>query len=205
MYAKHKVISHFPNIAYNVVAIAASRGGLKAISTILSALPAEFPAAITVVQHLCPNYRSYMAEILSRHTSLQVKQAEDGEVLRPATVYTAVPDKHLLINSDGTLSLSDSPKVNFVRPAADKLFASAAASFKSRAIAVVLTGKDSDATLGVLAVKKYGGTVIAQDEASCECFGMPKSAINTGKVDWVLPLDAIANHLQNLVMAEQVV
>ncbi|MBD2774957.1 chemotaxis protein CheB [Iningainema sp. BLCCT55] len=198
----HRVISHFPNVPYNVVAIAASRGGIKAISKILSALPADFPAAITVVQHLYPLYPSYMPQILSRCTALQVKQAEDGELLRPRTVYTPVPNKHLLVNSNGTLSLSDAPKENFVRPAADQMFASAAASFKSRAIAIVLTGGDGDGSEGVLAIKKYGGIVIAQDEASCECFSMPKSAIDTGKVDLVLPLDAIGDRLLNLVMKE---
>ncbi|RUR85156.1 chemotaxis protein CheB [Chlorogloeopsis fritschii PCC 6912] len=201
---RHKVISHFPNVAYNVVAIAASKGGLKAISKILSALPDDFPAAIVIVQHSSPHYPSYLAEIFSRRTALRVKQAEQGELLRPGTVYTPVPNKHLLVNLDGTVSLSDTPKVNFVRPAADKLFASVAATFQSRAIAVVLTGKDSDGALGILAIKKYGGTVIAQDEASCECFSMPKSAIDTGKVDFVFPLDAIASTLVNLVMTEKI-
>jgi two-component system, chemotaxis family, protein-glutamate methylesterase/glutaminase len=201
---KHRVISDFPNVAYKIVAIAASRGGLNAISQIVSALPADFPAAIIVVQHLSPQYRSYLAEILSRRTALQVKQAEEGELLRPGTVYIAVPNKHLLVDPNGTLSLSDTAKVNFVRPAADKLFTSVAESFKSRAIAVVLTGGDGDGGLGVVAIKKSGGIVIAQDEASCECFSMPQSAINTGTVDFVLPLDAIANQLVSLVITEKV-
>ncbi|WP_414582073.1 chemotaxis protein CheB [Scytonema sp. PCC 10023] len=201
---KHRVISDLPNVAYKVVAIAASKGGLKAISHIVSALPGDFPAAIIVVQHLSPQYPSYMAEILSRRTALQVKQAEEGDLLRPGTIYMAVPNKHLLVDPNGTLSLSDAPKVNFVRPAGDKLFTSVAESFKSRAIAVVLTGGDGDGGLGVVAIKKSGGIVIAQDEASCECFSMPQSAINTGTVDFVLPLDAIANQLVSLVMTEKV-
>ncbi|WP_443216695.1 chemotaxis protein CheB [Scytonema sp. HK-05] len=201
---KHRVISDFPNVAYNVVAIAASRGGLKAISQIVSALPPGFPAAIIVVQHLSPQFPSYMAEILSKRTALQVKQAEQGDVLRPGTVYIAVPGKHLLVNPNGTLSLSDAPKMNFVRPAADKMFASVAANFQGRVFAVVLTGGDGDGGLGVIAIKKSGGIIIAQDEASCECFSMPQSAINTGTVDFVLPLDAIANQLISLVITEKV-
>ncbi|GAA6614540.1 chemotaxis protein CheB [Scytonema sp. NUACC26] len=201
----HKIISHFPNVAYNVVAIAASRGGLKAIGKILSALPVDFPAAIVVVQHLSSKYPSYTAQILAPHTLLRVKQAEEGELLRPRTVYTAVPDKHLVVKPDATLSLTDEPKVNFVRPAGDKLFVSVATSFKSRAIAIVLTGKDGDGTLGVLAIKKYGGTVIVQDRESSEYFNMPKSAIDTGKVDWVLPVDAIANYLVKEIMTRKVV
>lgn len=200
---KHTVSPDFPNVAYNVVAIGASLGGLKAIDKILSALPANFPAAIVVVQHLSSLYTSYMPELLNRHTPLRVKHAEAGELLRPRTVYIAVPGKHLLINLDGTLCLSDAAKVNFVRPAADKLFISLAASYKSRAIAVVLSGRQTDGLLGVLAVKKHGGIAIAQDEATSECFDMPKSAISTGKVDWVLPLNAIAPALVSLVMTEK--
>lgn len=199
----HKILSHFPNIPFNVVALAASKGGIRAVTEILSALPEDFPAAITLVQHLCPHYRSYLPNLLSRHTPLRVKHAEQGELLRPGTVYVAIPDKHLLINPNATLSLSDSAKVNFVRPAVDMLFRSAATSFRSRAIAVVLTGKDGDGVLGTLAIKKHGGTVIAQDEDTCECFGMPQAVINTGKVDFVLPLNEIAAQLTSLVSYEK--
>ncbi|HEY9669003.1 MAG TPA: chemotaxis protein CheB [Coleofasciculaceae cyanobacterium] len=165
----------------------------------MSALPKDFPAAITVVQHLSPQYRSYMAQKLSQHTAWRVKQATQGEWLRPATVYVCVPDKHLLVNSDGRLCLSDGAKVNFVRPAADKLFESVANTYKTRAIAVVLTGRNNDGAQGVLAIKQQGGIAIAQDEATSECFSMPKNAIDTGKVDFVLPLDAIAPTLVNLL------
>ncbi len=198
-----KVLSYSPNIPYNVVAIAASLGGLKAISKILSALPSDFPAAITIVQHLSALYPSYMAEILSQHTAMRVKQAEEGELLRAGTVYIAVPGKHLLVTPQGTLSFSDTAKVHFVRPAGDKLFASLATSYKSRAIAIVLTGRDGDGATGVLAINKQGGIVIVQNEASCECFSMPKHAIETGKVDFVLPLNAIAAKLISLVMMEK--
>lgn len=185
---------------YDVVALAASAGGLKALSQILSALPPDFPAAIVVVQHLSPRHRSLMAEILSRRTALTVKQASSGDQLRPGTVYIAPPNKHLLVNSDGILSLSDSAQVHFVRPAANNLFESVAASFKERAIAVVLTGRDSDGASGVQAIKKMGGTAIAQDEATSESFSMPSAAINTGTVDFVLPLNEIASALVTLVM-----
>jgi len=196
---QHRILSHFPNVAFNVVAIAASQGGLRAISEILSALPASFPAAIVIVQHLHPNCRSYMAEILSRRTALQVKQATSGDLLRPGVVYVPVPNFHLVVKPDGTLSLSDRAKVNFVRPSADILFRSVATSYQARAIAVVLSGKDSDGALGVLTIKKYGGIAIAQDKSSCECFGMPQAAINTGKIDLILNPQAIGSTLVNLV------
>jgi two-component system chemotaxis response regulator CheB len=199
-----RIFSHFPNVAFYVVALAASTGGLKAISTILSALPADFPAAILVVQHLSPTYPSQLAEILSKWTALQVKPATAGDGLRPGTVYVAVPAQHLLIQPNGMLLLSDAPKMNFVRPAADKLFMSMAATYRSRAIAVVLTGSGTDGSLGVLSVKKYGGMTIAQDQSTSEIFNMPRAAIATGKIDLVLPLEAIAATLTHLVTPEAV-
>lgn len=189
---QHHVFSHFPNIAFKVVLLVASVGGLKAISTILSALPADFPAAILVVQHLRADFPSQMPEILNQRTALQVKPAATGDVLRPGVVYVAVPGKHLLVQSNGTLLLSEAPKMNFVRPAADKLLMSVSSTYKSRAIAVVLTGSGTDGALGVLSIKKHGGLVIAQDESTSEFFNMPRAAIATGKVDWVLPLAEIA-------------
>jgi two-component system chemotaxis response regulator CheB len=173
---------------------------LTAISKVLSHLPDGFPASIVVVQHLDPRHRSLMAEILSRNTSLQVKQAEEGDRLCPATVYIAPPNQHLLVNSDGSLSLSQSELVHFVRPSADLLFESVAASHKDRAIAVVLTGTGSDGSMGVQAIKKMGGTVISQSEESAEFAGMPLAAIQTRCVDFVLPLDEIASALVTLVL-----
>jgi two-component system, chemotaxis family, protein-glutamate methylesterase/glutaminase len=190
----------FPQAAFDVIAVAASAGGLSALSHVLARLPADFPAVVLVVQHLDPRHRSLMADILSRRTPLQVKQAEEGSRLRPATVFIAPPNRHLLVNPDGTLSLSQSELVHFVRPSADLLFESVAASYKDRAIAVVLTGTGSDGSMGVQAIKKMGGTVIAQDEQTSEFFGMPGAAIHTGVVDFILPLDEIPDALLTLVM-----
>jgi two-component system chemotaxis response regulator CheB len=192
--------SRFPHAAFDLVALAASAGGLTALGQVLTDLPADFPATIVVVQHLDPRHRSLMADILSRRTSLRVKQAEEGDHLVSATVYIAPPNRHLLVNPDGSLSLSQSELVHFVRPSADLLFESAAASYKDRAIAVVLTGTGSDGAMGVQAIKKMGGTVIVQDERTSEFFGMPGAAIQTGSADFVLPLDEVASALVTLVM-----
>jgi two-component system chemotaxis response regulator CheB len=186
--------------AFDIVALAASAGGLTALSRVLAVLPADFPAVIVVVQHLDPRHRSLMADILSRRTSLRVKQAEEGEQVSPATVYIAPPNRHLLVNSNGTLSLTQSELVHFLRPSADLLFESVAASYRERAIAVVLTGTGSDGAMGVQAIKKMGGTVIAQDEESAEFFGMPSAAIHSGSVDFVLPLGEIPAALVTLVI-----
>ncbi|MBN3963225.1 chemotaxis protein CheB [Nostoc sp. NMS8] len=193
---------HFTNTAFDVVAIAASAGGLNALVKVLSTLPAKFPAAIAIVQHLDPQHRSFMAEILSRRTAIIVKQAQEGDRLTPATAYVAPPDHHLLVNDDGTLSLSQSELVLFLRPAADLLFKSVALIYQNRAIAVVLTGTGSDGARGVEAIKKMGGTVIVQDVKSAEFSGMPSAAIQTGNVDFILPLDEISSTLVTLVIKE---
>lgn len=190
----------FAGAAFDVVAIAASAGGIGAIGELLTNLPQTFPASIVIVQHLDPRHRSLMADILRRRTHLRVQQAAEGDRMAPATVYIASPDRHLLVNPDGTLSLTQSELVHFVRPSADLLFESVAASYKDRAIAVVLTGTGSDGSMGVGAIKKMGGTVIAQDEKSAEFTGMPLAALHTGNVDFVLPLEEIPSALVTLVM-----
>ncbi len=191
---------HFPEAAFDIVALAASAGGLNALTQVLSNLPADFPATIVVVQHLDPRHRSLMANILSRRTSLEVKQAEVGDSLSQGTVYIAPPNRHLLVNPDGSLSLTQSELVHFVRPSADLLFDSVAASYKDRAIAVVLSGTGNDGAMGVQAIKKMGGTVIAQDQETAEFFGMPSAAIQTGGVDFILPLTEVSAALISLVM-----
>ncbi len=190
--------------AFDVVALAASAGGLTALSSVLAELPAEFPAGILVVQHLDPRHRSLMADILSRRTRLEVKQAEDGDRLAGGRVYIAPPNRHLLLNGDGSLSLTQTELVHFVRPSADLLFESVAASYKDRSIAVVLSGSGGDGSMGVKAIKKMGGTVLAQDQRTSEFFGMPGAAIDSGNVDFVLPLEEIAPALVTLVMKGQV-
>ena len=191
-----------PNLPnFDIVALAASAGGLTALIEVLSNLPANFRAAIVVVQHLDPRHPSLMAEILSRRTPLKVVQAQQGDELTSGTVYIAPPNNHLLVNSDGTASLSQSEMVHFLRPSADLLFESVAASYKERAIAVVLTGTGSDGAMGVEAIKKMGGTVIVQDDKSAEFTGMPSSAIKTGNVDFILPLTEISSALITLVMS----
>jgi two-component system chemotaxis response regulator CheB len=185
-------------LAFDVVALAASAGGLKALSCVLAGLPADFPAAVLVVQHLHPHQPSLLADMLRRRTALRVEQAKEGEVVRPATAFTPVPDRHLLVNPGGSLSLSQGPRVQFARPSADVLFESVASAYGERAVAVVLTGRGRDGAQGVQAVRGRGGFVIAQDEATSEHFDMPSAAIATGNVDLILPLHAIGRVLRAL-------
>ena len=189
-----------PRSAFDLVAIASSAGGLRALTEVLSSLTADFPASIAVVQHLDPRHRSLMADILNRTSRLPIKQAEEGDRVEPGSVFIAPPDRHLLVNADGRLSLSRTELVHFVRRSADLLFESVAASFKDRAIAVMLTGTGSGGATGVKAIKTMGGTVIAQDEGTSEFFGMPGAAIQTGAVDFVLPLKDIGPALTKLIV-----
>jgi two-component system, chemotaxis family, protein-glutamate methylesterase/glutaminase len=182
------------------VVLVGAAGGLKALSQLLLALPPNFPAAVIVMQHLDAQAdTSWTTEIANRLTTVALKPVKDGEVLQPGIVYIAPPTQHLLVNPDGTLSLSQAVFVDFMRPSLDLLLQSVAATFKERAIAVVLSGTGSDGVLGVQAIHKMGGQVIAQDESTSEFFEMPNAAIQTGKVNLVLPLDAIASTLIDLV------
>jgi two-component system chemotaxis response regulator CheB len=181
------------------IAIGASAGGLHALTTVLCALPGDFAAPIAVVQHLDPRYRSLIAQILGRRTALSVRQVVDGIQTQIGTVYVAPPDYHLLVNEDGTLSLTQTVPVHFVRPSVDLLFESLARSFRDRAVAVILTGSGTDGASGASAIKHMGGTVIAQDDRA-EFPAMPAAARAATAVDLVLPLEEIAPALQRLVL-----
>ena len=197
-----KRLPYVSSAAFDVVAIAASAGGFGALSTLLSSLDATFPAPILVVQHLDRRHRSLMAQLLARRTSLTVTEARSDTKVAAGTVSIAPPNHHLLANADGTLSLTQTELVHFVRPSADLLFESVAAAYRERAIAVVLSGTGSDGAIGISAMKKMGGTTIAQDDAA-EFGGMPQAAVATGAVDFVLPVDEIGPALVSLVAAEE--
>lgn len=186
---------------FEIVALAASAGGLKALTEVLAGLPAAFPAALVVVQHLDPRHRSLMADILGRRTKLAVRQAADNDRAQPGNVLIAPPDRHLLVNPGGSVSLTRTDRVHFSRPSADLLFESVAASYRDRAIAVILSGSGSDGSMGVKAIKKTGGTLVVQDPATAEFAGMPGAAWKTGLADFVLPLEEIAPALRTLLAA----
>lgn len=181
-----------------VIGIAASAGGLKALSTLVGALSPDLKAGILILQHLAPNHPSKLAHILAGRTRLQVKEAGLRDRVRQGVILTAPPGVHLLVDPKGFVSFSHRPPVNFVRPAADRLFESLARSFGSQSIAVVLTGTGRDGAKGAQAIKQSGGFVIVQDEATSEFFGMPGAAIQAGQVDRILPLEQIAPALEAL-------
>jgi two-component system chemotaxis response regulator CheB len=183
------------DLRYRVAIIAASAGGLSALAAVLGSLPPDFSLPIVIVQHLDPHHDSQMAAILGRRTCLRVKEATQGDVLTAGFVYVAPPDFHAEFLG-GAIVLTQTPPVHFSRPSADRSFLSGAQ--QGRVIGVVLSGAGVDGAAGVVAIKAAGGVVIAQDEATADHFGMPQAAIETGAVEYVLPLGEIGPALTEL-------
>lgn len=186
-----------------LIVVAASAGGIEALGTLLAALPRDFALPIAIVQHRAPTRRQgapagLLARILARTSAIPVIEIAAPTALRGGVAYLAPADLHLEIRPGMVAVPTDGRRIRFVRSSANPLFESAAAVCGRRTIAVVLTGGGQDASDGVQAVKAAGGTVIAQDRASSLVFGMPRRAIETGAVDVVLPLDAIAPALVRL-------
>jgi two-component system chemotaxis response regulator CheB len=182
---------------FHMVVMAASAGGLSALGVVLAALPADFPVPIAVVQHLDPDRHSLLADILGRRTPLVVKEAAADDVFTKGVVYVAPPGHHLLVAAGRVAALTLTARVHYVRPSADRLFESAATCC-GPAIAVVLTGTGTDGAAGVTAIKAAGGVTIVQNLATSAFAGMPQAAMDTGAVDFVLPLDDIAPRLIEL-------
>ncbi|HLI39457.1 MAG TPA: chemotaxis protein CheB [Streptosporangiaceae bacterium] len=190
-----------PGAPYDIVAIAASAGGITALGRVLGGLPAGFPVPVVVVQHLDPRHQTIIADVLGRRAKLPVQLAREGERAKAGTIYVAPPNHHLLVGPNGTLTLSSSELVHFVRPSADLLFESVAGTYGARAIACILTGSGSDGAMGASAVKSRGGTVIVEDPELAEFKGMPEAVVSSGAADFVLPLDEVASVIRGLVEA----
>jgi two-component system chemotaxis response regulator CheB len=182
----------------NAVAIAASTGGPMALCQLCSALPQTFPVPILIVQHNTSGFDQGFVQWLNEYSQLNVLLAEEGVIPVKGNIYIAPTDKHIIINNTG-IALDGGELINNQRPSADVLFKSASVTFVDSLVSVVLTGMGSDGAEGTRAVKKAGGITLAQDEASSMIFGMPQAAIETGCVDFILPLSEITNKLISLV------
>src|SRR5204862_7311337 len=178
----------------DVVAIGASAGGVEALTTIVSALPAATEASIFIVLHLPAEGTSRLPTILNRAGALPAAHPAEAEPIRHGRIYVAPPDRHLLVR-DGRIRLSPGPRENGHRPAIDPLFRSLALSFGARVIAVVLSGTRDDGAAGVAAVKAVGGKVVVQDPEDAAYQGMPEAARATGEADAVVPAAEIAELL----------
>ncbi|HVT23309.1 MAG TPA: chemotaxis protein CheB [Rhizomicrobium sp.] len=186
-----------------IVAIASSTGGPGALQHIFSELPGDFAAPILVVQHIAGGFADSLVRSLGT-TALTIKLAQDGETLKPATVYIAPDNRHLGVSPRNTVMLSEDAPIEGFRPSATYLFEAAAKAFGPQLTAVMLTGMGRDGVAGLPLVRALGGTVIAQDRETSTVFGMPKVAIENGFVDRVLPLAAIARELARSTAMEGV-
>jgi two-component system, chemotaxis family, protein-glutamate methylesterase/glutaminase len=181
----------------DMVVIGASTGGPVAVKTVLSALPSDFPVGIAVVQHIEARFADGYARWLDGECPLSVRLATDGQSLSGGTVVVAPGDEHLLIRNDRVV-LDNGPKVGNHRPAVDRLFETAAASFGTRLVGVLLTGMGRDGAAGCVAIREHGGFTIVQDEATSFIYGMPKAAAELGGASVVKPIEEIAALLQKV-------
>jgi two-component system, chemotaxis family, protein-glutamate methylesterase/glutaminase len=176
-----------------LILIGASTGGTEAIRELLVALPADAPG-VAIVQHMPEKFTKAFAERLDRLCAVRVKEAEDGDRVLQGHVLIAPGNFHMRLRRDGStyrVALDQTAPVKRHRPSVDVLFDSAATAAGKNAVAVILTGMGADGAQGMLAMKRAGARTIAQDEATCVVFGMPKEAIGLGAADHVLPLHEI--------------
>jgi two-component system, chemotaxis family, protein-glutamate methylesterase/glutaminase len=187
-----------PEGLHDLIVVGASAGGVEALRRLVASLPETLPAAMLVVLHVPSNAHSVLPSILGRAGRLPVRHASSGEPIEPGVVYVAPPDFHLLVE-DSKIDLIRGPSENGHRPAIDPLFRSAAASYGSRVIGVVLSGVLDDGTAGLLAITQAGGLTVVQDPSDALYSAMPRSAIENVPVDVVAPVDEIGDVLLRLV------
>lgn len=183
-----------------IVALAASTGGPPAIQLVLAQLPADFPLPILVVQHIAKGFSAGFAQWLNTTVALPVTTAQAGVPLTAGHVYVAPEDRHLGVSASRVVEVSDAPPIAGFRPSATYLFNSVAGVYRDAALAVIMTGMGSDGLDGLRAVRRCGGTVIAQDEATSVVFGMPGAALQANVVDDTVGLDRIAGRIQDFVL-----
>ncbi len=181
------------------IVIGTSAGGMKALETILSCLPAHFTAAIIIVQHRSPGSDDFLEHYLNDRCNLRVKQADEKENIIPGMVYLAPPDYHLLVEKEKKLSLSIDPRINYARPSIDVLFETAADAYGVNIAGVILTGAGKDGSQGLKRIKESGGIAVIQDPQTAESRAMPAAAISAVKnADRILTLKEIGLFLTGL-------
>ncbi|WP_122445880.1 protein-glutamate methylesterase/protein-glutamine glutaminase [Pseudomonas viridiflava] len=181
--------------AYKLVAIGTSTGGPVALQRVLTQLPAGFPAPLVLIQHMPAAFTKAFAERLDKLCKISVKEAEDGDVLRPGLALLAPGGKQMMVDSRGTVKiLPGDERLNY-KPCVDITFGSAAKSYGDKVLSVVLTGMGADGREGARLLKQAGSTVWAQDEASCVIYGMPMAIVKAELADAIYSLDDIGRHL----------
>ncbi len=188
-----------------VIAIGASTGGTEAIHDVLVELPADIPG-IVLTQHIPKLFSAAFAKRLDRACAFEVKEASDGDELRAGRALVAPGDFHMVLRRVGTgyrVQLQSGPKVCYQRPAVDVMFASVAAVARKNAIGVLLTGMGADGAQGLLSMRAAGANTVAQDEATCVVYGMPREAVRMGAAEQVLALPSIAAAIQQAAAAKR--
>lgn len=183
-----------------LVAIGSSTGGPRALMELIPALPADIPAAILVVQHMPPMFTKSLAERLNQASKIEVIEANNGSPVTRGQALIAPGDYHMIVASEGNVTLTQDPPVLGVRPSVDTLMTSVAMTYKNISLGVILTGMGSDGTEGAASIKKAGGQVLAQDEATSAIYGMPMSVAKAGHADRILPLDKMADEIVRICM-----
>lgn len=184
--------------SFPIVGIGASAGGVEALQRLFRSLPADRAIAYVVVVHLAPDHPSHLADILSKSTSMAVSQVLADVTVEANTIYVIPPD-HFLTLEDGFLRLQKIPRPRPLSRAVDRLFISLAEQLQERSICIVLTGADHDGTVGLKAIKAGGGMVIAQLPETAQHPGMPESAVHTGLVDYILPIEEMGRKLTQYI------
>ncbi|MGE8144735.1 protein-glutamate methylesterase/protein-glutamine glutaminase [Pseudomonas frederiksbergensis] len=181
--------------AYKLVAIGTSTGGPVALQRVLTQLPANFPAPIVLIQHMPAAFTKAFAERLDKLCRINVKEAEDGDILRPGLALLAPGGKQMMIDGRGAVKiLPGDERLNY-KPCVDITFGSAAKSYGDKVLAVVLTGMGADGREGARLLKQGGSAIWAQDEASCVIYGMPMAIVKADLADAIYSLDDIGKHL----------
>jgi two-component system chemotaxis response regulator CheB len=179
-----------------IVLIGVSTGGPTALAEVLPGFPSHVGAPILIVQHMPPHFTQALAQRLQSKSAILVKEALDGEIARADCAYIAPGGRQMKVSpgraGEMIIKITDDPPENACRPSVDYLFRSVALHFPGRSIAAVLTGMGKDGTEGMRMLKRGGSTNIAQDEATCVVFGMPREAILAGVVDAIVPLSKVA-------------
>lgn len=190
-----------PDLGIHLIGIGASAGGLEALQKFFQSLDEDWPAAFVVIQHLSPDYKSYMPELLSRETHLNVLRAEEGMPVKRGHVYS-IPPKNILRISNGRFVLEASNPHASLNLPIDEFFRSIAEEFGEKAVSIVLSGTGSDGMRGLRDVKGAGGVVFVQSESDAKFDGMPRSAISTGLADAILPVKEMPKVLSKLLQGK---
>jgi two-component system chemotaxis response regulator CheB len=184
----------------NVIAVGASTGGTEALRTFLAALPNDCPPVV-IVQHMPEVFTKAFADRLNKECGIEVAEAREGDRLQTGQALIAPGNRHMMVNRGGdefVVQIVDGPLVSRHRPSVDVLFRSVAISVGAKAVGVIMTGMGDDGAQGLCEMREVGAVTIAQDEATCIVFGMPKEAISRGAVNVVVPLEQIAGAVLRL-------